>query len=292
MKLKAAAYIRVSTLAQKEGESLSIQRSEIERRAEYEGWELVKVYDEGAGWSGGNGNRPEMSRCMADAMAGKHSVIITLDMMRGFRDLRDCLNALHQLDKHKVKLITIKDKLDSSDPMQRAILLPIMGMLAQWEKDKIKERMDGAKNYLLHHPDGPKIFKGTPPFAYHWNKEAHRLELDPEKAKLYKRIVDMYLIEGLSIVAIVRRLKDEGVVNVKKPFRSPSISRMLKEEVYHTGVYVANKYVYKKDEKHCKKTSEKKPDPVPYETEPIIDTATWDAIQAKLDGSRTRTRWA
>ena len=68
--IKAAGYLRVSTLAQAEGESLRIQRTEIERRAAYEGWELVAIYDEGAGWSGGNGNRPEMTRCIADAMAG------------------------------------------------------------------------------------------------------------------------------------------------------------------------------------------------------------------------------
>ena len=290
--IKAAGYLRVSTLAQAEGESLRIQRTEIERRAAYEGWELVAIYDEGAGWSGGNGNRPEMTRCIADAMAGEHRVIITLDMMRGFRNLRDCLNTLHMLDKHKLRLVTIKDKLDSSDPLQRAILLPVMAGVAQWEKDKIKERMQAGKSARLHSPNGPTMFLGTPPFAHSWNKEAHRLELDPVKAEVYKRIVAMYLTEGLSIAAIAARLKAEGVVNVRKPHSSPTISRMLKAEVYHTGIYVANRYYYKKDGKYTRRTSKKKADPVAYETEPIIDKDTWDAIQAKLKASKTRTRWA
>ena len=87
-------------------------------------------------------------------------------MMRGFRNLRDCLNTLHMLDKHKLRLVTIKDKLDSSDPLQRAILLPVMAGVAQWEKDKIKERMQAGKSARLHSPNGPTMFLGTPPFAH------------------------------------------------------------------------------------------------------------------------------
>lgn len=74
--VKAAGYIRVSQeRAAKNGYGLDVQDCDIRKHADYKDWVLVEVYRE-EGVSGYKRERPALDQMLADAKAGKFSVVI------------------------------------------------------------------------------------------------------------------------------------------------------------------------------------------------------------------------
>ena len=55
-----------------------------------------------------------------------------------------------------------------------------------------------AENKLIKWKE-QRTFLGKPPFGYRWNKEKKELEIIPEEEKIYKKIISLYLDEGLSL---------------------------------------------------------------------------------------------
>src|ERR1700753_2701539 len=95
-KLKAAAYIRVSTTMQvDEGSSLAEQRETLTKRIEAEGWELADVYaDEGI--SGKRDDRPELERLLRD-LPRLDRVVVT-ELSRLGRRAEGMLDLFHRLE--------------------------------------------------------------------------------------------------------------------------------------------------------------------------------------------------
>ena len=83
---------------------------------------------------------------------------------------------------------------------------------------------------------------GSLPLGYEWNKETEKIEIIPEEAKLYKKIIRLYLDECLSQRDIALRLQKEGIKGKKgKPFKAATISYMLKNPIYY-GKLITNQY--------------------------------------------------
>ena len=114
-KIKAAGYIRVSTLAQvKEGESIDTQRKSIEAFVKKENIELVQIYaDEGI--SGGSvRNRHGLLQCLKDGLNGKFSVIIIYRLSRFGRNALELLNNYKELQRAGIQLRSISEGIDFS----------------------------------------------------------------------------------------------------------------------------------------------------------------------------------
>ena len=62
--IRAAAYLRVSTSGQIDGESLSTQRSAIQSYCASKDWELAKIYED-AGISGAKDDRPALQSLLS-----------------------------------------------------------------------------------------------------------------------------------------------------------------------------------------------------------------------------------
>jgi hypothetical protein len=124
-----------------------------------------------------------------------------------------------------------------------------------------------------------ETFTGKAPYGYIWNKKTKKLEINPEEAAIYRRIVDMYLNQGKSFSDIGVELLDQGIYCKRSPFRSSSISYMLRNPAYY-GNYVINQRKYKDG----KRSKELKPinEHVKFPIEPIISKADWDRVQEKV----------
>src|SRR5208337_645393 len=93
---RAAAYVRVSTNSQIDGESLSTQKSTIQDYCASRGWELVKIYED-AGISGTKDDRPALQALLAAAKAGELDAVVVRDLSRFGRSARDLLNNIQTL---------------------------------------------------------------------------------------------------------------------------------------------------------------------------------------------------
>jgi len=97
----ASGYIRVSTFRQSEGESLDVQRRQIELIADLEGYNLKAIFVE-AGQSGSKplAKRPEGAKLLATLKPG--DIIIAVKLDRTFRDVADAANTLTRFKKEGI----------------------------------------------------------------------------------------------------------------------------------------------------------------------------------------------
>ena len=275
--MKAAGYIRTSTDAQaKEGESLRTQAHAIEKYAKEKDWDLIEIYED-AGISGARSDRPALGQLMDDARQAKFEILLIHRLSRFGRNARDLLNNYHALKDLGIETHFIKENIDSSTPTGR-LLFTIMAAIAEMEREIIEDQM--AENKLIKWKE-KRTFIGKPPFGYRWNKDRKELEMIPEEAKIYKKIVSLYLDEGLSLKDITIRLTREGILGQGgKPFRANTLSYMLKNPVYY-GHYILNKHEYH----GRKRTGEFKPEEewIIFPCPAIINRTAWDKIQEKTE---------
>jgi len=281
---RAVGYVRVSTKIQAtHGESLRIQKKEIRKYIKREKWKLVKIYaDEGVSGSSVE-NRLGFQDLMEDAKKRKFDVIVIHKLSRFARNAMDLLNKVDELKKFKIELVSIKEKIDLSNHYG-VFMLTMLGAVAQLERDVIFEQM--SENKLARWQQN-KIFVGKAPFGYYWDKKTKRIEINQEEAKIYRRIVDMYIGLGLSFKDIVARLKDEGVKCKNAPFSSAVISYILKNPAYYNNYYV-NTRVYK----GSRRTKEKKPaaEHIKFDLDPLISKGKWDKIQKRTAFNKIKSK--
>jgi site-specific DNA recombinase len=275
--MKAAGYTRTSTPTQaKKGESLRTQRDAIEKYATDKGWDLTEIYED-AGISGAKSDRPELLRLLEDARQNRFESLIIHRLSRFGRNARDLLNNYHALKDLDIETHFIKENIDSSTPTGR-LLFTIMAAIAEMEREIIEDQM--AENKMIKWKE-KRTFLGKTSFGYKWNKETKELEIIPEEAKIFKKIISLYLDEGLSLKDITIRLTREGILgNSGKPFRANTLSYMLKNPCYY-GHYILNRHEYE----GRKRTGGLKPEEehITFPCPAIISKTLWDKIQKKTE---------
>ncbi|GAJ14878.1 unnamed protein product, partial [marine sediment metagenome] len=140
MKVRAAAYLRVSTAAQAGGKrfGLAAQRAAILAYAKAQGYRVVASYSD-KGFSGATLARPGLQELLS-AEASNFSVILVAKMDRIARDLmaqlwleKECLRCGHEL-------VSAGEPFRGQDPAS-VLFRQIIGAFAQFEKARISERM-------------------------------------------------------------------------------------------------------------------------------------------------------
>ena len=111
-----ALYERLSRDDDLAGESNSIvnQKAMLEKYAKENGFENVKHYTDD-GWSGGNFERPDWKRLIADIEAGKVACVIAKDMSRIGRDYLQVGFYTEVMFREKgIRFIAIENGVDST----------------------------------------------------------------------------------------------------------------------------------------------------------------------------------
>lgn len=119
------AYIRVSTAYQNE-------QRQFEALNKYE---IDKWFSETV--SGKDTNRQEL-KLMLDYVREDDTIYVT-DFSRLARNTKDLLNIVESLDKKKVKLISLKENIDTSTASGK-LMLTMIGAIAEFERQNLLER--------------------------------------------------------------------------------------------------------------------------------------------------------
>lgn len=184
---KAAGYVRVSTPAQVEDESLTTQRKSIEEFAKSQGYELTEIYaDEGI--SGGSIiNRHGLQKCINDGLKGKFKVLIIHRMSRFGRNAVELLGNYKELQAAGIELRSISEGIDFSTKYGEA-MLGMLAVIAQLERDIIKETM--LENRIARAQRGIPT-SGKLPFGRTFKNDSWIL--DEDKANMIRNAADQYL---------------------------------------------------------------------------------------------------
>jgi site-specific DNA recombinase len=159
--LKLDAYVRVSKVAGREGESFispTVQRERIEAWASLHGAELT-WHEPELDVSGGGMRRPVFDRIMARIRAGESGGVVVAKLDRFARTLVGALGVLEEFERHGAVLVSVADNIDLSTPMGKAFLR-ILLVFAELERDRISESWMTATSNAVDR--GIHIAKFTP----------------------------------------------------------------------------------------------------------------------------------
>ena len=119
------AYIRVSTVEQNETRQVeAIEKLNIEK------WYIEKV-------SGKDTKREKLQQMLDFVREGDE--IYVMDFSRLSRSVQDLLDIVDLLNGKKVKLVSLKENLDTSTPTGK-LMLTVIGAIAEFERMNILER--------------------------------------------------------------------------------------------------------------------------------------------------------
>src|ERR1700691_6035880 len=159
--LKLDAYIRVSKVAGRAGESFQSpeqQRQRIESWAQAHGHTLTWHAPE-LDVSGGTMSRPIFDQIMQRIRTGQSDGLIVAKLDRFARTLVGALNTLEEFERHGAVLVSVADNIDLSTPMGKAFLR-ILLIFAELERDRISESWKTATSNAVAR--GVHIAKFTP----------------------------------------------------------------------------------------------------------------------------------
>lgn len=139
-KKTVAVYARVSTDKQK----VDMQLQELNDFIKRSGWKLHKQYID-HGYTGANTKRPDFSNMMIDARQRKFDILIVWKLDRLSRSLKDLINTLDELGHLGIDFISYDNNLDTSTPTGK-LVFQIIGAVAEFEKDIIRERVKAGLN--------------------------------------------------------------------------------------------------------------------------------------------------
>ncbi len=139
-------YVRVSSIAQVDGESLDTQSKQIQSYVVSKGWtvNLQNIYVE-AGVSGGTDfqDRPEGHNLISVLQSGDTVIFTKLD--RAFRNVRNAFNTLHDLKERGVNVHFLDLGGEVTGNGVGAIVFAVMSSFASFERERIATRIREVK---------------------------------------------------------------------------------------------------------------------------------------------------
>jgi DNA invertase Pin-like site-specific DNA recombinase len=132
---KTAIYARVSTDKQK----VDMQLNELREFVTRSGWTIYQEYIDQS-FTGVNTNRPAFLAMMKAAKKRKFDVLVVWKLDRLSRSLKDLINTLDELGSCGIDFVAYDNNLDTSTPTGK-LVFQIVGAVAEFEKDIIKERV-------------------------------------------------------------------------------------------------------------------------------------------------------
>jgi site-specific DNA recombinase len=282
---RAALYLRVSTGRQAEGDlSIPDQRRQALAYCAARGLDVAIEFME-PGASGTDDRRPELQRLLDMATAGgaPFEVVVVHSFSRFARDHFALEYHVRRLRKAGVRLVSITQDL-GEDPMS----VMVRQVFALFDEYQSKEN---AKHTLRAMQENARqgFWNGSKaPYGYavvaaeqRGAKTKKRLAIDPVEAEVIRLMFKLFR-EGngtsgpMGVKAVVCWLNERGYrTRLGARWGIGPLYRILTRPTYK-GEHSFNRQLWK--------TKQAKPvsDHVPVAVEPIIDAATFDAVQAAL----------
>jgi DNA invertase Pin-like site-specific DNA recombinase len=269
---RCAIYTRKSTEYNLElaFNSLDAQREACEayiKSQAHEGWRAIPGrYDDGA-FSGASLDRPALQQLLADVRAGTIDIVLVYKVDRLTRSLADFAKLIELFDAHDVSFVSVTQSFNTSSSMGR-LTLNVLLSFAQFERELIGERVRDK----IAASKRKGIWVGGPvPLGY--AAVDKKILVVPAEAEAVRTIFARYLELG-SVRALAedldrrgirskpRRLSDGRTIGGSR-FGVGALAYLLKNRFY-IGEVVYRGEVHRG------------------EHEPILDSAPFAAVQAKL----------
>jgi site-specific DNA recombinase len=274
-RLRCAIYTRKSSEEglEQEFNSLDAQREACEayvRSQKHEGWlGLPTLYDD-PGYSGGNMERPALTRLLADIAARKIDVVVVYKVDRLTRALADFAKIVEIFDASTVSFVSITQAFNTTTSMGR-LTLNVLLSFAQFEREVTGERI---RDKIAASKKKGMWMGGQPALGY--DVKDRKLVVSEAEAETVRAIFRRYLDLG-SVRELKTELDAQGAVSKHRmaangnsyggqSFSRGALYQMLQNRVYR-GEIVHKGAAYPGE--HCS----------------IIDEDLWRQVQEKLEAN-------
>ncbi len=210
--VRCAIYTRKSTEEglQQEFNTLDAQRESSEAfiaAQKHEGWVcLPDRYDDG-GFTGGNLDRPAVTRMMKDIEAGKVDCVVVYKVDRLSRSLMDFSRMMQVFEKHHVSFVSVTQQFNTTHSMGR-LTLNILLSFAQFEREIISER---TRDKIAAARRKGKFAGGKPVLGFNLlsSPVGSKLLVNEDEAEQVRAIFKLYL-KYEALVPTVTDLNQRG----------------------------------------------------------------------------------
>jgi site-specific DNA recombinase len=140
-----ALYVRVSTGTSEESQqTVSQQEMPLIEHCKAQGW-TFEVFREFA--SGAKESRPQLDIMLQRMRKKEFDILMILRLDRLGRSLQHLLQLVEEMRNLKVRIIFLTQGIDTNTP-QGMFFLQLIGAMAQFERELIKERINDKLHYI------------------------------------------------------------------------------------------------------------------------------------------------
>ncbi len=210
--MKAAAiYARVSSEQQKEENTIASQTAALIEFAREQGYGVPDEWVvEDEGFSGASLLRPGLERLRDLAAEGHIQAVLIHSPDRLSRKYAYQVLLTEEFARHGVETIFLKAP--HSGTPEDQLMLQFQGMIAEYERAQILERSRRGKRHRAKAGE-VSVLCGAP-YGYRYIRKTRdapaRYEIDAAEAEIVRLVYDTYTVDGLSIGAIARLLREMG----------------------------------------------------------------------------------
>lgn len=203
---KTAIYMRVSTQDQRP----DLQLDGLKEYAHRAGLDITEQYLDAA-LSGRKEGRPQLTKLMQAARNHEFKCILVWKFDRFARSTKHLLTALDEFNHLGIRFVSVRDQIDTSSPMGKA-MFTLIGAMAELESSLISERvvagMKAAKSR------GKKM--GRPPTDKQLNEQVKQLAqtTDWSVRKIHNQFEG--LISRGSVGKIIKNVRSHNLENMHK----------------------------------------------------------------------------
>lgn len=229
-----AIYIRWSTDDQGDGTTAEVQRDGCKHYILSQGWtfnpDLLFVDD---GWSGGDLNRPGLSRLREAVKRGLVDCVVVFKIDRLSRNVVDTVNLVLREWDGRCHVKSAREAIDTATPAGKMFFYTLVSF-AEWERSVIRDRTQSGKLKRLQEGRNPGF---RPAYGLKAGAAPGSFAAVPEEADIVRLIFQKYLT-GQGYKAIAVHLNERGIrFRGGRPFSARTVYEVLINPIY-TGTLV------------------------------------------------------
>ena len=208
----AAIYARVSSDQQREENTIASQTAALVEFAREQGFSVPDEWViEDEGFSGASLVRPGLERLRDLASEGQIQAVLIHSPDRLSRKYAYQVLLTEEFARQGVETIFIKAP--HSDTPEDQLMLQFQGMIAEYERAQILERSRRGKRHRAKAGEVSDLCGA--PYGYRYIRKMSdapaRYEIDAAEADVVRMVFEKYTVDGLSIGAIARLLREANI---------------------------------------------------------------------------------
>lgn len=227
---RVAIYIRWSTDDQGDGTTLDVQLDGCKHYVLSQGWQVndsLTFVDEG--YSGGNLERPGMTKLRKLVKLGKVDCVVVFKVDRLSRSVIDTVNLVLEEWDGRTYLKSAREPIDTTTAMGKQFFYMLVSY-AEWERSVIRERTVSGRRRRAQEGYKPSAME---PFGYrHSPTRRGALEIVESEAEIVREIFRLSNT-GLGSKAVCTILNDQGIrYRGGKLWADKTIAYMVQNRLY------------------------------------------------------------